>query len=565
MRITVVLIMLAAMVGMVQADFLGLKKASEFVVFPVHPPLDSAGIPGPPDSIQVISYADNGSSKVYSASGGAYSCVGIDTTRDYGGTHIWFADQIQDIDGAGGNVELAVQVITWYKKLPTYSFATIQVLTDSLNMLASINDSLEHFDNWVSAFKPATDSVMAKANLVQVSDDATAANNLELAWEGSNDHSVTLSLKSVNVQNSAGSAIVAASTGGNGHGMSLSGIGTGKDLNADFADSINATVASRSTFSAAADSVSAKANVSQISGDAAAADNLETMLDGAGGKVLSLRQLRIIGTAGNDTAIIAQGTGAGVGLYAKGGAADIKGNIAGAIDSLGGGGVDAVWNEAQSGHIVSGTFGRYLDAAVSTIGSPSGSGTYPVTLVAVDSSDGRIIPGAAVTVLNLACDAVLATGATASNGRASFNLDTGQFILSATAPGYIFGAFDTVHVVGITTDSLRGYHFDPGQPASGDLCRVYGFIYGIDGRPLEGVVVAAELLEGTARHDGVIISPYRLTARSDSTGYFYLDLIPSEGLAPTDAKYLLSATYAAGTIWKRKIVVPTAPSWQLSW
>ena len=77
--------------------------------------------------------------------------------------------------------------------------------------------------------------------------------------------------------------------------------------------------------------------------------------------------------------------------------------------------------------------------------------------------------------------------------------------------------------------------------------------------------MAAELLEGTARHDGVIISPYRLTARSDSTGYFYLDLIPSEGLAPTDAKYLLSATYAAGTIWKRKIVVPTAPSWQLSW
>ncbi|MDD4052780.1 MAG: carboxypeptidase-like regulatory domain-containing protein [candidate division Zixibacteria bacterium] len=567
MRVFVMVMIVCLMSAGASADFLGIKKAGEYVAFPVHPPLDSTGIPGTPDSIQVVTYADNGATKAYSATGSGYTCTGIDTTSDFGRNLIWFADQIQDIDGAGGNCELAIQVVAWYKKLPTYTFATVQVVTDSLNILASINDSLEHQDDWISKFDPAADSVLAKANVLQVSDDAVAANNLELAWDGSNDHSVTLSLKSINVQNAAGSAIVAASIGANGHGVSLSGYGTGKDINADFIDSINATVASRSSFNPAVDTVKARANLVQISGDQAAADDWETMLDGDGGKTLTLRQLRIIGSGGDDTAVVIVGGRAGVSVQG-GSDGDIASNIAGSIgraDSLGLGGVAALWNEPQAGHMLAGSFGWYLDAPVSGVSSPAGNRSYPVTIVAIDLGDGDVIPGSELTIRNLELTALLALGHTDVGGKADFNLDTGRYIVSTTAPGYLFSAFDTISVTGGGGDTIRGHHFDPGTPSAPGLCRVYGFVYDVGGEPVEGVTVEAQLTGGGARHEGVIISPYRVTASSDSTGYFSLDLIPSSSLVPGDTKYLISATYLAGTILKKKIHVPEITSWQMSW
>jgi len=60
-------------------------------------------------------------------------------------------------------------------------------------------------------------------------------------------------------------------------------------------------------------------NAQKISGDSAAADALETMLDGTGGNVLKLKQLLIV-AEGNDSAIDARGLGTGAGFKATGGA-----------------------------------------------------------------------------------------------------------------------------------------------------------------------------------------------------------------------------------------------------
>lgn len=62
----------------------------------------------------------------------------------------------------------------------------------------------------------------------------------------------------------------------------------------------------------------AAVDVQEVSGDATAADNFETMLDGTGGKALSLSRL-VISSTGNDTAvdISAAGTGAAIQLTAS--------------------------------------------------------------------------------------------------------------------------------------------------------------------------------------------------------------------------------------------------------
>jgi len=65
-------------------------------------------------------------------------------------------------------------------------------------------------------------------------------------------------------------------------------------------------------------------DLAQVSDDTAAADALETMLDGTGGNKLHLAQLNIV-ALGNDDAIVATGSGTGHGINATGGATDAAG------------------------------------------------------------------------------------------------------------------------------------------------------------------------------------------------------------------------------------------------
>ncbi len=226
---------------------------------------------------------------------------------------------------------------------------------------------------------------------------------------------------------------------------------------------------------------------------------------------------------------------------------------------------DSVWDEAQNEHASMGSFGSYLDAPVSGAGSPLGSGTYPVTIIAYDSSSCQAVPGARIYAYDGSVNVLVTQGATAPDGHVAFNLDPGQYVLSSFAPGYIFAAYDTIEVAGACADSTYAHRFDPGDPSAPNLCRVYGFIYGVDGRPLEGVTVGAEITDGVVRYNSLIISPYKQTATTDTAGYFYFDLIPSDDLNPAGTLYLITASSTSGTILNTQITVPRASDWQLDW
>ena len=77
--------------------------------------------------------------------------------------------------------------------------------------------------------------------------------------------------------------------------------------------------------------------------------------------------------------------------------------------------------------------------------------------------------------------------------------------------------------------------------------------------------MTAQLTAGVVRHGSLIISPYKRTVISDSSGYFHLDLIPSELLNPSSAEYLISAVYPSGTILKKHLLVPDQSSWLITW
>jgi hypothetical protein len=195
----------------------------------------------------------------------------------------------------------------------------------------------------------------------------------------------------------------------------------------------------------------------------------------------------------------------------------------------------------------------------------SGVGAYAVTIVAVDSSLDQSVSGVGLAVRSLDQSSLIAVGGTDASGRVEFNLDADSFLVAASAPGYIFDAFDTVIIQGAGTDTIRGYRFDPGEPASPSLCRVYGYLYSVSGTPADEATITAYLPKGVMRSNGLIVSPYPVSAVTDSLGYFCVDLVPSDSLVGEDTRYEITISRSDGSILRKRLKVPAAASWQLTW
>ncbi len=194
----------------------------------------------------------------------------------------------------------------------------------------------------------------------------------------------------------------------------------------------------------------------------------------------------------------------------------------------------------------------------------AGSGAYSVTLLAFDTSNHVVVPGAALGIRNLDQTALLVSAVTDVSGHATANLDAGSYLVTATAPGFMFGAFDTLAISGAKTDTVPGTWFDPGTPSSPSLCRVYGYLFTTDGRAETDAKIIARLPGGVTLQNGNIISPTPVTATVNESGYFYLDLIPSP-LLNGSPSYEFTINRSDGTILRKRVSVPNSANWQLSW
>ena len=183
----------------------------------------------------------------------------------------------------------------------------------------------------------------------------------------------------------------------------------------------------------------------------------------------------------------------------------------------------------------------------------------------VDTSEDVTVPGANVAIRSLDQSALIAVGRSDSEGKVSFNLDADSYVGVVTATGYLFAPFDTFQVTGAGADTLCGRQFDPGSPALPSLCRVYGHLYTISGIAEEGAVISVMLPSGAARSGQRVISPFAVMTLSDADGYFALDLIPSDSLNPSGAKYEFSITRKDGAILRQRVQIPAQTSWRLDW
>ena len=227
--------------------------------------------------------------------------------------------------------------------------------------------------------------------------DATAGEIADAVWDEA--------LAGHAMAGSAGAGLTAAGSAGDPWATPLPGAyGAGTAGNI-LGSNLDAAVSSRSDFDPAADQV----DVGKVSGDAAAADNLEAMLDGTGGATLSLGKLAIVSTDADAAVVVSNSVGHGVqiaapaagkvgldvsgwvaGLYARGTSSgshgayftgngsphngiygalvgNVTGNVTGSVGSVTGLTnatiADAIWDELLAGHAISGSAGEALAGA----------------------------------------------------------------------------------------------------------------------------------------------------------------------------------------------------------
>ena len=97
------------------------------------------------------------------------------------------------------------------------------------------------------------------------------------------------------------------------------------------------------------------------------------------------------------------------------------------------------------------------------------------------------------------------------------------------------------------------------------MCRVYGFLYNISGIPEPQALVTAQLPSGVVRFSSVIVSPFSVSTTTDSNGYFFFDLIPSDSLIPAGTPYEFTISRTDGTILRQRLTVPDTTQWRLTW
>lgn len=93
---------------------------------------------------------------------------------------------------------------------------------------------------------------------------------------------------------------------------------------------------------------------------------------------------------------------------------------------------------------------------------------------------------------------------------------------------------------GTTTPQINSittsYGISP-LPNSVSACEVYGFVYGGDGSPLEGISIQAQLNKTAVYNNSIGITQKELNETTDSQGFWSMDLVENESMTPSDAAY----------------------------
>ncbi len=200
-----------------------------------------------------------------------------------------------------------------------------------------------------------------------------------------------------------------------------------------------------------------------------------------------------------------------------------------------------------------------------TLTSGAGAGANQVIIRCKQSSDSSSVAFAQIQIMDSTETSTIGLLTSDSQGRGFFALDNGVYCVRLYKPGWQFTVPVTLMVDGEEDTTYYADAFDPGEPPQASLCRVYGWVYDINDRPMEGTKIEANIKTVPLRYQNVVISPYYKSTVTDDDGFWYLDLYPNSVLSPSDTKYIFHIFSSSGTILRLQTEVPDQASWGLQW
>ena len=203
----------------------------------------------------------------------------------------------------------------------------------------------------------------------------------------------------------------------------------------------------------------------------------------------------------------------------------------------------------------------------SVMKSFAGNGPHTYEIVVLNSADSSAISKCDLKIYSPGNNAIEGMWYTSSAGDAHFSLMNGTYRALPFKAGYIFPEipYEIKIESQSSNDTIWAYSFDPGNPPSASLCRVYGWVFGAGYDSLTGITVQAKLKQSPVRMENVIISPYEKITETDTTGYWYLDLLPNASLTPEGTSYQFTIYYSSGTVARKEVIVPDSISWEFGW
>ena len=194
-----------------------------------------------------------------------------------------------------------------------------------------------------------------------------------------------------------------------------------------------------------------------------------------------------------------------------------------------------------------------------------GSGANRVVIRCKDFSDHSPVSLVQMQILDSTESSTFGLLTSDSQGRGFFALDNGIYCARLYKPGWQFTVPETLRVNGNEDTVYYANAFNPGSPPQPNLCRVFGWIYDIENRPVVGAKIEAGIKKVPLKHLNVTISPYCKSILSDDEGYWHLDLYPNSSLIPSDTKYYFNLFSPSGTILRLETEVPEQGTWELQW
>lgn len=191
----------------------------------------------------------------------------------------------------------------------------------------------------------------------------------------------------------------------------------------------------------------------------------------------------------------------------------------------------------------------------------AGAGPDTTVIVVLSESDSLPIVGASVSYY-VGADK-LATRTNAS-GEAEFGATAGDWSAIVEAKPRYTGI---ATIAAGTRDTI--FMTSPALPDadSDSLTTVFGYLYGLDGDPIQGAIVTARNQGNNIRVGSTVVSQYEVRDTTDAAGHWSIPLYPTVTLGGANFKYTFSLTRGVtqSIISKRDITVPDTTSWQFTW